>query len=671
MLVRLEKNALILAAHPEIVEKIMAFDRPIQADLADDSGEGLLSSILRATVWLLGGDQSQKDQENDSLRKVALTSADDDEDKNEGNDDDDDDCDNENESVRDGSENIDPSENRVQNYDSGQFSYSDQTSDELSRSFQGKESKAPQVQESSTSNKENDSSFEPWPQVGVMDSDDDYDEVGTNQRLPTEARSSSSRGCASSREPTMKSDSPGLRRGSYDESARSSGGMDGPATKLVDELVAVMESSSLSCPSNSNMNERHRSSSALPESTKLMGSYSDSSFSSHEKPLKLTRHRSLNNVSCSKSKKTSWSDECGHRSLVEYFDESKTQPRNRGHWSNAKRNSYKLHRKSSFDGTVVNSTNEKGEVKVIKSALRRSGSYSPPMQNFANSIHSTHSSSATSSSGSSSSASSTQRFKSFRSLSAIGSSCSLNSIHSSDSPSQCSDSFKTDGTLDVQCVPSTLQSGSGQANGGLIIPRGGPGMVGLAGYQLILGTGVSQMGAQQRGAPVEKERQGEGNVSPINEGNPGIMSKPKMKGSPHHHHQFLPHSNGYISPQYGFYVNITPPTPEMYFSRPHPGKDETSQSAIHQHYQQFQFQKQYHHPSPIPEGRASNMNPQQHPSPTVNKDNIKQCGGTLVSDPKAAAMQRSLKPTFKNNKKGMGMVLAGNTHHVWPTVPFG
>jgi len=643
----------------------MAFDRPIEADLADDHGEGLLSSILRATVWLLGGDQSQQNEKHNGLEKAVVTSADDDGGESEDDDEDDDDDDDAN--CQEGAENIVPSGKNAQDY-------SDHEIDEESTSFQGIASKVPKNEESSSPNKENRSSFEPWPQVGVIDSDDD--EGDTNQTLLTKAGSSSSNGSGNCRKSVMKSDSSGFSCGNSDRSARSSKGRDGPATKLVDELAAVMESSSLSCPINSDSNKPHLPApSVLAESNKLMGSYSDSNFSSHMQPLIMTRHRSLNNVSSIKSKKTSWSDECGHRSLVEYFDESNAQPRHRGHWSNAKRNNYKIHRKSSFDGAVVNSTNEKGEVKVIKSALRRSGSYSPPMQNFAHSIHSIHSSSASSSGGSTSTSSSTQGFKSFRSLSVIGSSCSSNSTNSSDSRSKSSDSLKTDDTVDVQCVPSTLKAGSGQANGGLIIPRGGPGMVGLAGYHLILGTGVSNMGAQQCGAPAGKERQNEGSApdadATINGISPSILNKPKMKGSPHHHHQFLPHSNGYISPQYGFYVNITPPTPEMYFSRPHPGKDETSQSSIPQNYQQFQFQQQFHHPSPIPEGRASNMNTQHQPSPTVNKDNIKQCGKGFASDPKSAAMQRSLKPTFKKNKKGMGMVLAGNTHHVWPTVPFG
>mmetsp|Transcript_10825 Transcript_10825/g.23363 ORF Transcript_10825/g.23363 Transcript_10825/m.23363 type:complete len:135 (-) Transcript_10825:293-697(-) len=69
----------------------MAFDRPIEADLADDHGEGLLSSILRATVWLLGGDQSQQNEKHNGLEKAVVTSADDDGGESEDDDDDDDD----------------------------------------------------------------------------------------------------------------------------------------------------------------------------------------------------------------------------------------------------------------------------------------------------------------------------------------------------------------------------------------------------------------------------------------------------------------------------------------------------------------------------------------------------------------------------------------------------
>mmetsp|Transcript_15441 Transcript_15441/g.30797 ORF Transcript_15441/g.30797 Transcript_15441/m.30797 type:complete len:202 (-) Transcript_15441:50-655(-) len=77
----------------------MAFDRPIEADLADDHGEGLLSSILRATVWLLGGDQSQQNEKHNGLEKAVVTSADDDGGESEDDDDDDDDM-NKNSSTR-------------------------------------------------------------------------------------------------------------------------------------------------------------------------------------------------------------------------------------------------------------------------------------------------------------------------------------------------------------------------------------------------------------------------------------------------------------------------------------------------------------------------------------------------------------------------------------------
>ena len=218
---------------------------------------------------------------------------------------------------------------------------------------------------------------------------------------------------------------------------------------------------------------------------------------------------------------------------------------------------------------------------------------------------------------------------------------------------------------------------------------------------MILGTGMPRVGVQQRlscgqgnqgdkslprgvGADSSAISNLEGNASasgpiPVNNGLP--LSKTCSPG----HHHFLPHhNNGYISPQYGWYVNITPPTPEMYFSRtPTQGgnaDDKPSPFMLpqsYQHYQQFQYQQQYH-PSPIPEGRTPLASPDGTPaSPSLDgsKDGPQEHPLANVTQGRdqnsSTAMRKSLKPTFTKNRKGMGMVLAGNPHHVWPTVPFG
>jgi hypothetical protein len=145
------------------------------------------------------------------------------------------------------------------------------------------------------------------------------------------------------------------------------------------------------------------------------------------------------------------------------------------------------------------------------------------------------------------------------------------------------------------------------------------------------------------------------------------------QNSPGHHH-FLPRHppNGYISPQYGFYVNITPPTPELYMNT----GDKVSRHAAmqQQSYLQFQYQDKSKAPSPIPEGSPDNVViPQRFvgrssvPRPSSNRSSSHGQDQSLSS-----SRQKSLKPTFTKNMKGVGMLLAESADHgVWPTVPFG
>ena len=232
-----------------------------------------------------------------------------------------------------------------------------------------------------------------------------------------------------------------------------------------------------------------------------------------------------------------------------------------------------------------------------------------------------------------------------------------------------------------ECVPSTLQFGCGQASGGLIIPRGGPSDLrnycpagtNESRYQLILGAGAPASPKRIAGATeVESGTNKDASVVKASVApNPASSVKSGASNSPGLHHHFLPrHGNGYVSPQYGFYVNITPPTPELHAK----ACDQASKYATQQQsYLQFQYQDKYKAPSPIPEG-----------SPGGNDVVISQrfVGRSSVPRPSSSrsssqgqtepSRQNSLKPTFTKNKKGMGMLLAENSHHgVWPTVPFG
>ena len=378
----------------------------------------------------------------------------------------------------------------------------------------------------------------------------------------------------------------------------------------------------------------------------------------------------------------SWSDECGNHSLVEYYDDPAVTARSK-HWSAMRRKSLRASRHS-FDGGDKGSETRRSEVRVIKSALKRSGSYSPPVTLYASNAGGVTASA--SSSTDSSCTSSYPEMRSFRSLSVIGSSDSSKS--SSSDHSQCTDDSvaavtnKKLNSNDVQCVPSTLQGGSGRVSGGMIIPsldqpakyyfpRGGPDD---PRYQLLYPKSCGQQteASSEQGEQDEKSSRDVANAKVLGSTNPATAIT-GGRSSPGHHHHFLPrHTNGYISPQYGFYVNITPPTPELYAAR-NPG-DKPPRSAVQQQsYQQFQYQNKYQAPSPIPEGGPGG--PQGIPQRFVGRSSVPRPSSKKSSeerDQMSAARQNSLKPTFTKNKKGMGMLLAENPHHgVWPTVPFG
>jgi len=253
--------------------------------------------------------------------------------------------------------------------------------------------------------------------------------------------------------------------------------------------------------------------------TSLSVSYSATTFSnphqsqikSHHSSFNNGDHPSLSSIQNNSSssmrgmKKTSWSDECGNRSLVEYsyFDDSSVPPKS-NHWSAMKRNSSRSSRHS-FDGVDQGFGARRGEVRVIKSALKRSGSYSPPVT-----LYSNNSKGMTDSNSSpAESSSSTPEMKSFRSLSVIGSSFDSST---SDSSEHENDGFELSHNTDDtrlsnsnECVPSTLQFGCGRASGGLIIPRGGPsdpryyfpGGSSDSRYTLILGAGIPTTHEQQ------------------------------------------------------------------------------------------------------------------------------------------------------------------------------
>lgn len=663
----------------------MAFDRPIEADRVDDLG--LLASLIRAPVvgimWLLGGDHAEEagEEEQQNQKRVEqelLASA-------------------------------------KEDSDGG---YADEESDDANghasircpdRGQAGNDPAAPppappkQVDEANgnghdKSNKENELfSLPNWPSVGFLDASDSDVEPECKSKQEVVAKSSNAR----SRSP---------RQSSHRDDQSSD--ID-PAAEMIGDLVAVMESSHITdqkddgspgpatsavLTSKSNMTSSSTNS--------LSASYSASTFPNHQTSQTLSLHSSLNidsthpsqtsiqgnsNSSIRGSKKMSWSDECGNRSLVEYFDDSAAVPQSK-HWSAMRRNGSRT-RRNSFDVGERGTGTRCSEVRVIKSALKRSGSYSPPVALYGNDCQGS-TASTSSSMESSSTTSSLPGMKSFRSISVIGSSDSSRS-NSSDHLSKAGQSADSNDSMaavtdkklnanDMQCVPSTLQVGCGRASGGLIIPRGGPsdpryyfpnGGANDPRYQLILGAGVPVALGHQ--VDTSEGEQGEQSVQDAAkekvEGSPNPAPViPGGRSSPGHHH-FLPrHTNGYISPQYGFYVNITPPTPELYAK----AGDKSSKNAVlqQQSYQQFQYQSQYQAPSPIPEGAPDRT--QGIPQRYVGRSSVPRPSSNRSSEGRGqlpATRQNSLKPTFTKNKKGNPVsTWAENPHHgVWPTVPFG
>lgn len=615
----------------------MAFDRPIEADSVDDLG--LISSLIRAPVlgimWLLGGEHTDSDNE--------LSVSPDDGDAAESD------------SVDD---RVGSSNERCQDREKINIDNDDPTGESSSTPSEPRDQS--KIKGIGTENKENELSFlNKLSSAGSPDSSEEHmSKCKSEKSIPRSSRQSSRR----------------------DDQSHD---ID-PATETMDDLVTVMERRHIGNPSSSSDSSPGPATSAVLTSqikvtassstNSLTACYSASTFSDHEKSRPESLHSS-NNTGVHPSqmyrgnKKMSWSDECGKRSLVEYSDEPAISPQSK-HWSAMKRSTYRASRHS-FDGGEKATATRRSEVKVIKSALKRSGSYNPPPALYASNAKGSGSS--TSLSTGASTTPSSPEVKSFRSISVIGSLDSSNHLSR-----ESTHSVETDDSMDavtnknlnsneVHCIPSTLQSGCGLASGGLIIPRGGPSdpryyypRGGLNGpdprYQLILGTGIPTACRQQS----ETSEQEEKSAHDAPHTRPDGLSNPVTgsRNSPGRH-PFLPRQpNGYISPQYGFYVNITPPTPEMY------GKsgDKSSRHVQQQSYQQFQFQNKFKSPSSIPEGcpGVTQGIPQRH------------AGNSNAPRPSSKARQNFLKPTFTKNKKGMGMLLAENSHHgVWPTVPFG
>ena len=653
----------------------MAFDRPIEADSVDNLG--LLSSLIRAPVlgimWLLGGDHAKEDehlkQENESMEQELSDAS---------------------ENIRGsgevggskadcGSDGCHPG--KKPHVDDGDPPVAVATS--VNPTIQA---------EVNGHNKENDPSSSPQnqPSVEVLDSSDDESKFKSKRAAKNNGRPHSSRHSSSER-------------------VGHTTALD-PAIDMIDDLVAVMERNtitiggSLGPATSAILTSQEKMSSS--STTSLSVSYSATTFSnpitsqimSHHSSFNNGDHPSLsatqNNSSCSMRgiKKMSWSDECGDRSLVEYsyFDDSAAPPRS-NHWSAMKRNSWRAS-SHSVDGTEKGLGTRRGEVRIIKSALKRSGSYSPPQTLYGN--NSREPTASTPSPSASSSASLMPGMKSFRSLSVIGSSFDSSGSDSSDHVNKGLEvSHDTDDSMAAvtdkflnsnECVPSTLQFGCGRASGGLIIPRGGPsdprydfpGGSSDSRYKLILGAGIPATQEQQAVVCEQRELNDKPaqDASPDGKGSPSpnpATSIASGRNSPGHHH-FLPRHppNGYISPQYGFYVNITPPTPELYMK----AGDKLSRNAAmqQQSYLQFQYQD-FRAPSPIPEGSPD---PVAIPQRFVGRSSVPRPYSTRPSQEQnqssSTSRHNSLKPTFNKNIKGMGMLLAESTDHgVWPTVPFG
>lgn len=369
----------------------------------------------------------------------------------------------------------------------------------------------------------------------------------------------------------------------------------------------------------------------------------------------------------------SWSDEGGHRSLVEYFEDEPAEPGRSLLWSAMRRHK----RRASTEGGYAAA---RREVRVIKSALRRSGSYSPPVASRGTlQMSGSYSPPLSAGGGATASAassldpsSSSPEMRSFRSISVIGSSEDCSKSRSSEHLGKASMHSQDAADLVTAATQQKINGnvGCGLASGGRAIPRCGPADsrfsfpqegFGDARYQLILGTGVSRYYRQQPEVGNEpQQRDGKSSHETFKAKVCGSHHPSATTGRGNHH--FLP---GHISPQYGFYVNITPPSPELHAAT-NPLKAERPPRSIAQPqpHQQFQYQTKYRAPCPIPEGAPS---AQGIPGRFV--------GQSSVPRPSSDAAERgptSPKPSFTKNKKGMGMILAENPHNgVWPTVPFG
>lgn len=638
----------------------MAFDRPIEADSVKDFG--LLSSLIRAPVvgilWLLGGENSNSKEDAEDEEDKPMTM----EREQLGNA-----VDGDTSSCGEGNVNSDGHANNSDSDGRTGLTVDDDHDDPPV-------AHTPSVKSTTTNptdNKENRSSSPQRP----MNTSNNESKCKSRKAAPkiTERSTPS----PSTHDSSQYHNKPDILDAD-----------DG--TEMIDDLVAVMERShvnigAIAGPATNAFITSHRIL-ASSSTVSLSASYSASTFSTAHPSQSINNvthpsHsliRDESNPSIRGNKKMSWSDEGGQRSLVEYFDESSSQshpPRSK-HWSAMKRNGCMRESRHSFDGSERGAGAQRNDIKKIKSALKRCGSYSPPGSMYAN--NATRLLGDASNSSSADSSSSSPDLKSFRSISMIGSSDSSGSTSqdTDDSMAGVTDKFANSN----ECVPSTLHFGCGQASGGLIIPRGGPSDPSNdSRYQLILGAGAPASRKQNAGAA-----DGENGTNQNAEASAvkaSVVSNPATSTtnsgpstSPGLHHHFLPrHGNGYVSPQYGFYVNITPPTPEVYAK----AWDKSSKHAIQQQsYLQFQYQDKYKAPSPIPEGSYDGNDvviPQRFvgrssvPRPSSNRSSSQRQQGRVES-----TRQSSLKPTFTKNKKGMGMLLAENSHHgVWPTVPFG
>jgi len=690
----------------------MAFDQPIEADSPDDPG--LLSSIIGNTVmWLLGGDND--DRENT---------------KGDSNDKEDDDPTTENKRIdrelRDHKEVLDCDDICG---GSGSNVISDGSAYDVSCDVNNRRKTILEVD-----------TDDPCPGAAatsgdsINQSDDDANNNDNGVDGKSEGKDSPTNlspvsvpdFCDDDNDTTSSKRSEKSPRESPtkdDQSSTTSSSMDPSTAEIMNDLVAVMESNHVSTPEISNSSNKDQPATCMLQTsqgkltssstTSMTASYSASTFTNaahstsinnngnttptsqqnlpQSSMIQSTTSNSTPNMIRGKDKKMSWSDECGGRSLVEYFDEPAPTGHTK-HWSSMRRKA-----RHSFDAAE---TNIKGgprrqqgqpQIRVIKSALKRSGSYSPPVASlFASDgrpLPSSTNSCSSSSSDSSFMTSRTGTMKSFRSISVIGSSSdesdlptkmSGQSLDTQDSMAGVTDT-KLNANSDVQCVPSTF------GNGGIIIPRGGPDSRYLyprnsdPRYQLTLGAGSMPPPPPSAAAAQQLES---------GKSTPDAPAHVKAGGSPnnlvngrsspgHHHHHFLPrHANGYVSPQYGFYVNITPPTPELFAKH--------ERNAKHtQTYHQFQSQKKLQAPSPIPEGSSfgetqpipSQAIPQRFvgrssvPRPSSNRATQERDSQLQQSDGNGNRQQQqnSLKPTFTQNKKGMGMLLAENPHHgaVW------